>query len=137
MSCRGAGLWSRSPGGLTRVEQRYSPMHHLVAKQAAHLRLCLPKHCSGFDASDNREPPSTHISLPVLPTHGTGDPLPVRQRQPNIVIASRGNPGESLLGYANDREGHIVQLKRLPDHLTRTTEGALPIAIVQYRDGSG
>ena len=74
-----------------------------------------------------------------LPAHGTAGThaCAVGERQPNVVIAARSNPGESLFGYADNREGDIVQFNRAADYVARAAEGALPVAIIQDGDRCG
>jgi hypothetical protein len=90
------------------MEEGDGPVKHFIAEEAAHRRLRLRELCSGFEPTDNCEPPVTHIVLTVAPAHGIGDALRVGERQPNIVVATWSNPGESLLGYADDRERDVV-----------------------------
>src|SRR4029077_5028195 len=81
--------------------------------------------------------PVTHVTLTVFPAHRIGNALRVGERQPNVVIAARSNSGESLFGYAGDREWDAVQLNRAADYVVRASEGALPVTIVQHRDRRG
>ncbi len=119
------------------MEKRDGAVKHFIAEDAARCRLRLRKLCSGFEPTDNREPPVTHVALTVLPAHGIGNALRVGERQPNIVIAARRNPGESLFGYPDNREWDVVQFNRVADYLARAAEGALPVAIVQHGDRCG
>src|SRR5213075_1408975 len=119
------------------MEKRYGAVKHFISEEAAHWSLRLRKLCSGFEPADNREPPVTDVVRTVLPAHGISNTLRVGERQPNIVIASRSNPGESLFGHADNRECNVVQFNRSADHIARAAEGALPAAIVQHGYGCG
>src|SRR4029077_19859668 len=99
-------------------------MNHFVEEEAADRGLRLRKLCCGFEPADNREPPVTHVPRTVLPEDGIANTLRVGERQPNIVIAARSNSGESLLGYADNREGDAVQFNRTADHVASAAEGA-------------
>ena len=106
-------------------------MQHFVAEQTAHRCLRLSELCFGLQASENRKPPVTNITLAVFPAHGIGNALCVGERQPNVVIAARRDSGESLLSDSNNRERNIIQFNRAADDVARAAEGALPVAVIQ------
>src|SRR5580704_2565204 len=116
------------------MEERNGTVKHFVSKQAAHRRLGWSKLCSGFEPTDNREPPVTHVARTVLPARRIGNTLRVGKRKPNIVIAARSDSGESLFTYADNREWHTVQFDRTADYLTRAPKGALPVTIIEHGD---
>src|SRR5206468_7291486 len=126
---------SRSQRHLSAMEKRNRAVKHFISEEPAHGSLRRSKLCSRLKPTDNREPPVTHVARTVLPAHGLGNPLRVRERQPNIVIAPRSNSGESLFRYADDREWDAVQFNGTTGNVARAAEGALPVAIVQYGDG--
>src|SRR5438309_12015194 len=109
------------------MEEQNRAVKHFISEEAAHRSLRLRKLCSGFEPTNDREPPVTHVARTVLPAHGIGNPLRVGERQPNIVIASRSNPGESLFGHANNREWEAIQFNRSADHIASAAERALPV----------
>ena len=119
------------------MEKRHRTVKHFISEQSANRRLRLRDRCLRFESADDREPPVTHVARAVSPKHRIGNALPIGQRQPNIVITARSNPGESLLDDADNREGNVIQFKRAPYHVARTSEGALPVAIVQHRNRCG
>ena len=119
------------------MEKRHRTVKHFISEQSANRRLRLRDRCLRFESADDREPPVTHVARAVSPKHRIGNALPIGQRQPNIVITARSNPGESLLDDADNREGNVIQFKCAPYHVARASEGALPVAIIQYCNGCG
>src|ERR1700747_1825028 len=107
------------------MEKRNRSVKHFISEEPAHRRLRRSKLCSGFQPTDNRQPPGTHVGGTVLPEHEIGNTLRVGERQPDIVITARSTPGESPVGDADNREGNVIQFNGAPYHVARPAEGAL------------
>jgi len=99
--------------------------------------LRLLQRCFGFQTSDNGEPPVSDVALTIFPTPGIGNALRVGEWQPDVVVAAGRNAHEALFGYADNREGDVVQFNRAAEDVARAAEGALPVAIVQHGDRRG
>src|ERR1700723_52412 len=119
------------------MEKRNGAVKHFISEKAAHRCLGRTKLRSGFEPTDNREPPIAHVARAVLPTRGIGDALRVGERQPNIVVAAWSDSGESLFSYSDNRKWDIVQFDRMADYVTGAPEGALPVTIIQHGDRWG
>ena len=108
-------------------------MQHLVAEHPANGCLSLQHRRLGFQPPENGQPPIGYFFLPVVPHPRIANPRPGCEWQPNVVIASRRYPRESLLDDSYDCESRSIQFNRAPNRILRSAEGALPVAIIEHR----
>ena len=120
----------------SRLEHRHRAVQHLVAENSTDGCLRLPQRHFCFRSPDNRQPPKRHVVLPIPPARRIADSRRHSQRQPNVVVASRRDTGESLFSHSHDRHRDAVHLNRPSDRIASAAKRALPVAVIQHRNRS-